>query len=46
MKTQIWGRYNGGPWELIDTSDAGNDIDNLLAEYQMAYSAEWEFELR
>ena len=43
---EIWGRYRGGEWELIDTSDEHNPVDVMLSEYQMAYGPDWEWKTR
>lgn len=41
--THLWGRYNGGRWELIDKADGHNFIDFILEQYQEAYGDGWEF---
>lgn len=43
---ELWGRYDGGEWELLDEADEDNDIDVLMSEYAMAFGAGWEFEKR
>ncbi len=43
---ELWGKYRGGDWELIDVADGDNPKDFLLAEYRMAFGEGWSFEWR
>ena len=43
---ELWGKYMGGEWELINEADSANSIGFLLAEYRMAYGAGWSFKTR
>lgn len=43
---ELWGKYMNGDWELIDIADEDNSIEFLLAEYNMAYGAGWQWEVR
>ena len=41
MRTyKIYGRYNGNV-EEIDTADSRKEAKYMVAEYQMAYGADW-----
>jgi len=42
---EIWARYQGGEWELIDQFEPG-DVQAMLAEYKLAYGPGWKWELR
>lgn len=43
---ELWGQYRELPWELLDTEDENNSIEELLSEYSMAYGEGWRFEIR
>jgi hypothetical protein len=42
-RPHLWGCYNNGAWEWIDTADEHNSKDFLLSEYRMAFGVGWKF---
>ena len=50
-RPHLWGCYNNGMWEYIDTAissddaeyNARNSKDTILREYRMAYGVGWKF---
>lgn len=34
---EIWGRYQGEEWEVIDSAPTKTEVLELLAEYKLAY---------
>ena len=46
MKLNLWGRYNGGEWEHIDSVESASDKATILADYQMAFGRGWAFKWR
>ena len=34
---EIWGRYEGGEWEVIDSAPTKTEVFELLGEYKLAY---------
>jgi hypothetical protein len=42
-RPHLWGCYNNGKWEWIDTADEDNSKEFLLGEYRSAFGVGWKF---
>lgn len=42
----IFGKYQGQPWEEIDTANDKQECDYLLGEYRMAFGPGWTFKIK
>ena len=42
-RPHLWGCYNNGVWEWIDTVGRYDSKDSLLREYRMAFGVGWKF---
>lgn len=43
---KIWGKYQGQPWEVIDTFATRREAELMLAEYRLAFGSGWVLEIR
>lgn len=41
MTIKIWGKYQNGKPEVIDTAQNWKEARSLLQEYRVAYGADW-----
>ena len=42
----IYGRYEGGSYERIDTVSSRSQLEYLLGEYRLAFGAGWSFRVK
>ena len=42
---EIWGKYQGQDWELIDEADNREEADYLSAEYTLAFGSGWQWRI-
>ena len=43
---QIIGKYQHEPQEIIDEAETMKEAEQLLAEYRMAFGAEWKLRIK